>query len=85
MAVRSIARRLGDSNVNAWVYEPGWLDGTPMSEEVRRRLKPGTELHRIPGGRGVDVVALAQRIVADMLASEPYLNGTCIRVDGGEQ
>lgn len=86
MAVRSVARRHAATGVvKAWVYEPGWINGTPMSDEVRMRLKANVKPHRIPGGRGVNRVELASRIVEDLVVAPHWLNGTAQRFDGGEQ
>ena len=49
------------------------------------RLKPGTPVHRIPSGAGVNKDLLARRIVKDLLTNDSSLNGCMIRLDGGEQ
>ena len=87
MGVRSFARSIsqGDVPCYVWGFEPGWLDGTPMSEEVLKRLPPGVPPHRIPGvGEGVNANDLAELIVTSL--QRPHLwHGTMTRIDGGDQ
>lgn len=88
MGIRGMARKLANTDLNIWCYEPGWIDGTPMSERVTRRLVlsdiPGHG-HRIPGvDRTWEPQQLATRIVQDLYFGR-QLNGCCIRLDAGEQ
>ena len=93
MAMRCAAREYASNNHQAmfpsiYTYSPGWLNGTPMSEQVRERLyqkQQGLKPHRIPGGVGVDPASLAQIIVRNLsIGDGRLLNGTDIRLDGGE-
>lgn len=69
----------------AYVYEPGFIEDTPMSNHVSRLLEEGVPAHRIPGGEGLDRTNLASMVVANILRGGTSLNGCSIRVDGGEQ
>lgn len=85
-AIRCVARRYAQLHyVRIWGYEPGWINDTPMSDEVRMRLRPGLSPHRIPSGAGVNKELLAYRIVNDVLGHDSSLNGCMFRLDGGEQ
>lgn len=90
MGLRCIARREAAHwrEFNIYGYEPGWIDGTPMSEEVEERLMSDRGViarHRIPGDRVVEPGVLAEMIVMNLRWLRSPLNGTMIRVDGGEQ
>lgn len=95
MAIRCAGRELANAGLrfNVYAYEPGWVDGTPMSEDVTETLRAQEEpeydhmvqMHRIPGGKGLDVYDLAGMIVHNLKLDGRMFNGTCIRVDGGEQ
>lgn len=85
MAVRCAARQLADSRITVWGVEPGWVEGTPMSERVMERLGPETEPHRIPGDRTLDTTGLAEFILVTILGDHLWLNGCMLRLDGGEQ
>jgi len=86
MALRVAARELaGDGRVAVWGYEPGLLDGTPMTEETRRQFSG--ELHRMPGvpPEGLPPADLARRIVQDLATFSYAHNGLIIPFDAGEQ
>lgn len=85
--LRSLGRRLAQEGQQQriWGYEPGWLDGTPMSDRVVGRLAEGVAPHRIPGGSGISVAALASRILFDLNGMGASMNGTMQRFDGGDQ
>ena len=85
MGIRCAARDLADTWLNVWGVEPGWLSGTPMSEEVTARIGYGAPVHRIPGDRTVDPGALAHLIVGGLRNPYSSLNGCMLRLDGGEQ
>jgi NAD(P)-dependent dehydrogenase (short-subunit alcohol dehydrogenase family) len=93
MAVRSEARDLARSyefhRLAAYTYEPGWLEGTPMSDEVADRLAEANALgapHRMLGlEAGVSTLRLARLIVHNLLYGGRELNGCSIRIDAGEQ
>lgn len=85
MGIRVAARELAGTECVVRAYEPGWLEGTPMSEKVNLRLPLGAQPHRIPGGSGVDPAALAAQIVCGLRYGGSEVNGTVIRIDGGEQ
>ena len=88
MALRVAARELAYSGTCAvWGYEPGLLDGTPMTREVAKALPKGTTaLHRMPGvpPEGLPVRDLARRIVQDLATFSYAHNGTIIPFDAGE-
>ncbi len=83
MALRVVAREQAGNDVNIYGYEPGWIDGTPMSESVAGIF--AGNFHRIPGGKGVRVEDLATMIVSNLEANNALLNGCMLRLDGGEQ
>lgn len=84
MGVRSFARSIRDRDkFNIWAYEPGWIDGTPMSQEVRERFDGPA--HRMLRDDGLYVPDLARMIVGDVLDRGDMLHGSCVRVDAGEQ
>lgn len=96
MAVRVNARELARSDLGAilYGYEPGLLDGTPMTREVDYRLNgprivsrdDRIPLHRMPGIEdGVSPRFLAGLICFNLTQNAPELNGCLLRVDGGEQ
>lgn len=85
MGVRCVARENADYPINIYAYEPGWMDGTPMSQSVEERFDVGQPLHRIPGERPVDTTELALAIVENLSIGGHYLNGCLLRLDGGEQ
>ena len=86
IAIRSVARRYAQlRHVRIWGYEPGWINGTPMSDQVRMRLASQTAAHRIPSGLAVNRDQLARRIVKDVVTWDTALNGCMFRLDGGEQ
>lgn len=85
MGYRAAAREQAEHPFAIYTYEPGWLDGTPMSDEVEDRIgNVAVPLHRIPGDNVVDPDEFARMIVTN-LSLGPWLNGTTLRVDGGEQ
>lgn len=84
MGIRCAARELSHTWLNVYGYEPGWLSGTPMSQEVQERLGFDAPRHRIPGDRTVDPAALAHLIVRNLENRYSSLNGCMLRLDGGE-
>jgi len=90
MGVRVAARTAASLSqpLAVYAYEPGWLEGTPMSDNVSRRIAhsvpKGAPPHRIPGGNGIDTRHLAGMITSNLFAGQE-LNGTTLRIDGGEQ
>lgn len=90
MALRCAGRDMAGSPFSIYGYEPGWIDGTPMSEAKEEELaedstSPGdTKLHRIPGDRTVSTDDMSA-IIINNLDLDRSLNGTLLRVDGGEQ
>lgn len=85
MGIRCAARQQARYPFSLYAYEPGWLEGTPMSEMVRQRMSPSHKPHRIPGGRGINPEVLAQVIVNNLKTTNFSLNGCIIPFDGGEQ
>lgn len=86
MGIRVIGREVAKEGLSfsVYAYEPGWLDGTPMSQSIIERLQPIEDLHRIPGGGAINVKDLA-KVISHNLTLGPLFNGCTIRVDGGEQ
>lgn len=89
VAARALAtgREWKDPCPVVYGYEPGWINDTPMSREVRERLDhatAATTVHRIPGGRGIDRFSLANMIMNNLKGGKA-LNGCMLRLDGGEQ
>lgn len=77
----------GDHGYIVYGYEPGWLEGTPMSNNIQHRFA-GLPMHRMRGevlAQGVPPQVLAGQIVAGLLVPGAGLNGATIRYDGGEQ
>lgn len=88
MGLRTMARASADwpVPVNIVGYEFGWINGTPMSNAVERRLGHDVALHRIPGGRALTAEHAAKLLVAELIDGRAYYkNGCTIRIDGGEQ
>lgn len=85
MALRCIARELAEERFSIYSYEPGWLDSTPMSQDLQREIADGAPLHRIPGERTLNPVSLAGMIVHNLSTENRWLNGCTLRLDGGEQ
>lgn len=85
MALRCAAREVAHTGIAIYGYEPGWLDRTPMSEEVADRMSVGAKRHRIPSGDPIDPERLAHTIVRNLTDNTGNLNGCMIRIDGGEQ
>jgi NAD(P)-dependent dehydrogenase (short-subunit alcohol dehydrogenase family) len=91
MALRVAARELAHTGQCAvWGYEPGLLDGTPMTREVVQALGGEGKLppmHRMPGvpPEGLPVRDLARRIVQDLATFSYAHNGTIVQFDAGEQ
>jgi len=85
MGVRCAARELDRDGwpLVAYGYEPGWLNGTPMSNEIESAISG--PLHRIPSGQGLHPVSLAALIVNNLSNMNQAISGCMIRVDGGEQ
>jgi NAD(P)-dependent dehydrogenase (short-subunit alcohol dehydrogenase family) len=81
-AIRCAGRALPPGMV-AWAIEPGWVEGTPMSQEVEERL--GSAPH-MRGGSETNRHDIA-RFISEMLNfQEPQaLNGMVFQLDGGEQ
>ena len=85
-AAREVAKEpVGPAPMAIYAYEPGWLEGTPMSDSVENRLGIGVMPHRIPGGRGIHVGELSEMIALNIRQGSANLNGCVLRVDGGEQ
>lgn len=83
-SLRSVARAYAEYPFSIYAWEPGWVEGTPMSEGVLGRLPAGVNRSRTPGQRHLDPAALAALIVAG-LDNGRALNGTTLRPDGGER
>lgn len=77
--VRALARTLAKEgwDESVWVVEPGIVEDTPMTDHLGL-------LHRIPGGRTLRAPELADVIVSNLVSGYPWLNGTTLRLDGGE-
>lgn len=85
MALRCLGRENAEGGPCVYGYEPGWLEGTPMSRETANLLGHTSGLHRIPGGAGVKPEELAEVIAHNLTRRNRFLNGTMLRLDGGEQ
>lgn len=89
MAVRILGREAAWQRNRAervvYAYEPAWINGTPMSRDVQLQMGADTDYHRIPGGEDLEPTDLAALIAMNMTTRNRPLNGTCLRVDGGEQ
>lgn len=95
MAIRCMARD-SEGKASIYAYEPGLLDGTPMTESTKRDLTAyeglaarEINMHRMRGGKelthGIRPGRLARMIVNNVKIGGPELNGSIIRLDGGEQ
>lgn len=95
MGLRCVAREVSKDSVEfmgehrmpaVYGYEPGWIEGTPMSHEVAHRLDAlGAAHHRIPSGVAVDREGLAALVVNNLSLPNAMVSGVMFRVDGGEQ
>lgn len=86
MGIRSMAREASRKELPHVItaIEPGYIEGTPMSDDVEERLPQGVPPHRIPSGRPVEkstITALVSLIIHDPWS----FHGCPIRLDGGEQ
>lgn len=77
--MRALARTLakGGWDESVWVVEPGLVEDTPMTDHLGL-------LHRIPGGRTLRAPELADVIISNLVSGYRWLNGTTLRLDGGE-
>jgi NAD(P)-dependent dehydrogenase (short-subunit alcohol dehydrogenase family) len=88
-----VAARDAAGLASVYAYEPGLLDGTPMTSAVGDSLAGLTSgyhaSHRMRGGKelehGIRPGRLARMIVNNVKIGGPELNGSIIRLDGGEQ
>lgn len=89
MGMRCLARDDAKAGMKTaqYVYEPGWVGGTPMSVAIAGNNTERTQAryHRIPSGLSIDRHDLARLIVGNLARSWNILNGSCIRLDGGDQ
>lgn len=91
MATRCAGRalaRTGSSDAQppaVWAVEPGWINGTPMSDRVIERLGQDIAPHRIPGGNGMNPTRIARFIAQNIIFGGYEVNGCTFRWDGGEQ
>jgi NAD(P)-dependent dehydrogenase (short-subunit alcohol dehydrogenase family) len=69
-----------------YVYEPGFLWGTPMSRAIVGSADRGAEadFHRIPSGFSIDPDDIAQVILGNFKLNWNTMNGACVRLDGGD-
>ena len=86
MAIQVAAREfaeLAPIQTSIYGYEFGYIDGTPMSQEMP---SDGRAPHRIPGSRSLAVYDAADIIISGLqdTALSYYANGNMIRIDGGE-
>lgn len=81
--VRTLARTAAKKDLPStiYAYEPGYIEDTPMSRKLDDHFN---SLHRIPGGRSLHPGDLASLIIANMANEYRWLNGTILRLDGGE-
>lgn len=86
MSLRVAAREIANADQMAMVYgyEPGLLMNTPMTKETEERFGPSAT--RIPGNpHGLHADDVAHQIAATLHVGGRGLNGTLVRLDGGEQ
>lgn len=89
MGIRCVARDWATdlNKPRLWGYELGLLKGTPMTQGTEARFGPA-QSRMLGAEAGLEPSAVAQRIAADLTGSSALLkalNGTCIRLDAGEQ
>jgi NAD(P)-dependent dehydrogenase (short-subunit alcohol dehydrogenase family) len=89
MGVRCAAREIDAHGypLVAYGYEPGWIEGTPMSEAVKEDLAQHAAVlrpHRIPSGQGISRWNLAALMVNNIINTNREMSGCMLRVDGGE-
>lgn len=71
--------------VSVYGYEPGLLEGTPMTQEVRGRFNgPLTRMQGIGLEDGLSVHGMASHIIRNIGFGGPELNGVLLRLDAGE-
>lgn len=89
MGMRCLARDAAKANKHQalYVYEPGWVTGTPMSRTIAGSddVYQNARFHRIPSMYGLDKNDLAKVIMDNFTNGWNIMNGACIRLDGGEQ
>lgn len=89
MGMRCLARDDAKAGMRTahYVYEPGWVGGTPMSYAIagNESERMQARYHRIPSGLAINAHELGMIIVDNLFRSWNVLNGSCIRLDGGEQ
>lgn len=90
MGIRCAARAFAAKNpgtpVNIYGWEFGGLYGTPMSREVRDRLGPDVPFSRMPGlPNGIPTADAAEMVMGALMSNGTGLNGSLLRMDGGEQ
>lgn len=88
MAIQCRARDVARVHqpMSIYAYEPGLLQGTPMTNDTARRF-PGQPLHRMQGvglEDGLSAYGLAAHVVRNIAFGGPELNGVCLRLDAGE-
>lgn len=85
MALRVAAREVaGEGGPYIYVYEPGLLHGTPMTEASAKEFSG--PLCRIPGSpEGLWTSDVADIIVRNIACPVGALHGSVQRIDGGEQ
>lgn len=89
MGIRCAAREFAVANpgdhASIYGWEFGALAGTPMTDAVRARLGE-IPLSRIPGlPDGIPVLSAAQAMMGALMMEGHGLNGSLLRLDGGEQ
>jgi len=84
MAIRVAAREIAGKGPLVYGYEPGLLEGTPMTKSTSARFGPIQT--RIPGAPdGLDPDEMAKTVVQNLIYPSRGLNGSLLRLDGGEQ
>jgi NAD(P)-dependent dehydrogenase (short-subunit alcohol dehydrogenase family) len=84
MALRCAARELGGKPFLVYGYEPGLLEGTPMTQDTETIFGPAQS--RMMGAeKGIAPEKMADLIVQYLLMPTIALNGTMLRIDAGEQ
>lgn len=88
MGIRCAARDLTRSGslLRAWAYEPGALEGTPMTKAVARSLRGDVPMSRmLTSPQGLSVRQVARMVARDLLDAGDVLHGSVVRLDNGDQ
>lgn len=88
MGIRAAARDFSRApgHFCCWVYEPGALLGTPMTNAIRSSLSKDISMSRmLTNPEGLPTEAVARMIARDLFENPLILHGCAVRLDNGEQ